>query len=211
MIVINFKNYKSGDDSLNLSKKIEKYLPRAIVAVPTSDIFLITSKTNLKVYAQHVDYKKTKKATGFVLPENVKKEGAKGTLLNHSEHRIPLKIIKNTVQRCNELKIKTIVCAKNINETKKIIKLNPFAIAIEDPKLVGTGKSITQYKSKLVLEFSKLLKGRKIKPLCGAGISSANDISEAYKLGCKGVLIASAIVNVNKPDRLLGEIGGLRK
>ena len=90
-------------------------------------------------------------------------------------------------------------------------KLKPYAIAFEDPKLVGSGKSITSYNAKNVLKFSKLLKSTKIIPLCGAGISSLDDIKESKKLGCKGVLISSSIAKVNKPDKLLKDIAGIRK
>lgn len=34
MIIVNFKNYKTGKNVLELAKKIEKHLPKAIVAVP---------------------------------------------------------------------------------------------------------------------------------------------------------------------------------
>ena len=92
-----------------------------------------------------------------------------------------------------------------------IKKLAPYAIAFEDPKLVGSGKSITQYRSSDVKKFAELFKNSKIIPLCGAGINSADDAKEAYALGCKGVLIASAIANVNKPEKLLKEIAEIER
>ncbi len=197
MIVINFKNYVSGKKALKLAKKIEKYIPNAIVAVANADIELIKNNTKLKVYSEYIDNKNT--------PEAVKNAGAVGSLLNHSSHRIFFSNIKKTIRRCNKIGLKLIVCASSINEARKIMKLKPYAIAFEDPKLIGTGKSITKYKADDVKKFTEMLKGKGIIPLCGAGISSKEDIIEAKRLGCKGVLISSAIANARN-DKLLREL-----
>lgn len=207
MIIINYKNYVSGKKALELSRKIKRYLPKAIVCAPSSDISSISSKTKLKVYAQHVDYQDLGKSTGFDIPEDLKKAGASGSLLNHSEHPVSLKVIEKTIKRCNG-KLKLIVCVKNLNIAKKILKrrLKPYAIAFEDPKLISSGKSITKYDSKSVSEFSKLVKKTKVIPICGAGISSVDDILEAKELGCKGVLVSSAIAKNKNPSLLLSKI-----
>jgi len=206
MIIINFKNYKTGDEVLKLAKKIEKYLPKAIVAVPSLNIKEISEKTKLKVYAQHISYDRSKKSTGYLIPKAIKSYGATGTLLNHSEHKIKLDEIKKTMKECKKQKLKVVLCAGSLIEAKKVKKLKPIAIAFEDPKLIGTGKSITKYNSKGIIDFVKILKGTKIIPLCGAGINSKEDIIEAKKLGCKGVLIASAIANSKNPEKFLKEV-----
>ena len=50
------------------------------------------------------------------------------------------------------------------------------------------------------------MKKTKILPLCGAGISTAEDVKEAYNLGCKGVLISSAIAKSKNPIQLLKQL-----
>ena len=210
MIVINFKNYKFGSQALKLAKKIQKYLPQAIIAIPSTEISPIAKKTRLKIYAQHVSPYKKGRATCFDLPQAIKIAGASGTLLNHSEHKISMKEIKEAINICHSLSLKTIVCTSNLQETKKILPMHPYAIAFEDPKLVGSGKSITKYKSKDVAKFSLLLKKTKIISLCGAGISSAKDINQARLLGCNGILISSAIANVKNPSFLLKQIASLK-
>lgn len=206
MILINFKNYITGKGALNLAKTIQKYLPNAVVAVPALDIQQIARKTKLTVIAQHVSCFHKGRATGFIVPEFAKQDGAKGSLLNHSEHQLKFDQIKKTINESNKIGLKMVLCASNLNEVKKFIKLKPYAIAFEDKKLVGSGKSITEYKTKDVEQFVKLLKNKKIVPLCGAGISSAQDVKAAKMLGCKGVLIASAITNSKNPKSLLKEI-----
>ena len=101
MIVINFKNYKLGNKALDLAKKIQKYLPQAIIAIPSTEISPIAKKTRLKIYAQHVSPYKKGRATGFDLPQAIKIAGASGTLLNHSEHKISMKEIKEAINICN--------------------------------------------------------------------------------------------------------------
>lgn len=206
LIVINFKNYKTGKQVLELAKKIEKYIPKAIVTVPAVNIKEIAEKTKLKVYAQHVSPFRKGSATGYVIPDAVKAAGAFGTLLNHSEHKIINSKLKEIVELSKKAKLKLIICTSNINEVRKIKSLKPYAIAFESPELISTGKSITKYNPKAIKEFVSVLKGTKIIPLCGAGINSARDVLEAEKLGCKGVLIASAIANSKNPEKVLNEI-----
>ena len=200
MIVINFKNYAFGKKGLKLAKKIGKYLPDAYVAVPATDIKSVVSKTDLKVLAEHVDYFEKGGTTGFVIPEDVKASGAIGTLLNHSEHRLREETIKKTMKRLEEVDLKTILCVESVKEAKKYKKLKPWAMAFEDPELIGTGRSITDYKADEVKNFVKELKRTKIIPLCGAGINKVEDFIVSRDLGCRGVLIASAIVNVSLMD-----------
>lgn len=206
MIIINFKNYKSGVKVLELAKKIEKYLPNAIVAVPAINLKEIVEKTKLKAYAQHLDHGASDKTTGFTVPKSVKSIGVKGTLLNHSEHRLKEDVIEKTIKAINKSKLKIILCIKSVKEAKKYKKFNVFAMAFEDSKLIGTGKSITKYNTNKLKKFVSLLKNAKTIPLCGSGISSKEDYLEALRLGYKGVLISSAIANSRNPGKLLKEI-----
>ncbi len=209
MIVINLKTYKQGKEVLKIVRTIQKYSPKSIIAVQPNDIDKIFSvfKRKIKIYSQHVDYaKKSGRDTGFILPETIKKDGAKGSLLNHSEHPVSLKAIKETINQCNKLKLKLIVCSSDLKQIKEIKKLNPYSIAFEDSKLIETKKSITKYNVKDLKKFILLLKKTKIIPLCGAGISSRKDVVEAKKLGCKGVLISSIVAKSKNPKKFLKEM-----
>ena len=203
MIIINFKNYKTGNQVLNLAKKIQKYSKKIIVAVPCVNLKEVSGETNLKVYAQHVNSKTGPRDTGFTTAKSVRDSGVSGTLLNHSEHPVYFDILKKTISECKKYKLKTIVCTGSIYEAKKIMKLKPDAIAYEDPKLIATGKSITKYKPKSIIKFVKIFKNKNIMPLCGAGISTIKDCKKAWELGCMGVIISSAVVNSKNPDKIL--------
>jgi triosephosphate isomerase len=209
MIVINFKNYTSGVKTIELAKLIRKYLPKSIICPPMLDTKCVAKQLKKGVFMQHTDYKKGR-ASGYVLPEYLKEYKIEGTLLNHSEHRIPYGVIKKTLLECKKIGLKVILCAGTLGEVKKFLPLKPWAIALEDKKLIGTGKSITEYNSKAVREFGKLMKGSRILGLCGAGVSDENDVLEAKKLGCDGVLIASAIAKNKNPAGLLRKLGKVK-
>jgi triosephosphate isomerase len=203
MIIVNTKNYKKGDELLKLCKLIESYDVHTIVSVPAPEIYRIAAKTALNVYAQHCDSIQNEKSTGHISAFAIRTAGGSGTLINHSEKKLSLENIKEIITQCKEAHIVSIVCAQSIAEVDKIAQFKPSAIAFEDPQLVSTGKPITAYRQHDILNFVKKLKGKPIVPLCGAGITSAKDVESAYKLGCKGVLIASAIANNKYPQELL--------
>ena len=200
MLIINFKNYKTGKEVLNFTKNIDNKC--IIVAVPFLNIKEVAKNTKLIVYAQHVDNKIGDRNTGFLTPKSVKDAGAIGTLLNHSEHQLSLKKIEQTVIECKKQKLNVIICTDDLNQVSALIKLKPFAIAYEDPKLIATKNSITNYPIK-ILKFVKLLSKTRIFPLCGAGINTGNDVESAIILGCKGVLISSAIMKSKNPKNLI--------
>jgi triosephosphate isomerase len=191
MIIINFKNYVSGKKAADLSKRVERYLGKSAIVCPAMrDIEEVSGKVRLKVYSQYVE-------KDFV---------AKGSLLNHSDHRITAGKIGEVIKK-GRGKIRIILCVKNVGEAKKYRELKPWAIAFEDEKLIGSGKSITTYQTEAVKGFVSILKGSGVIPLCGAGISSVGDVLESKRLGCKGVLIASAIVkDVKKGEKFLKEL-----
>lgn len=206
MIIINFKNYKRGKAALELARTIFLYSNQATLAVAAPDLKDIALNTELEVYAQHTDYHEPGKSTGYIIPETLQENGAKGTLLNHSEHPLPFAIIKKTVKRCNERNLKVIICAKNLTQVKRFKSLNPYAIAFEDPKLIASGKSVVSQSPAVIQKFVKILDDTNIIPLCGAGISGADDIKKAYSLGCKGILISSAVADTHNPEQILKEI-----
>lgn len=206
MFVINLKNYKIGKEIIDLIRKLEVYYPKVIVAVPAiemRDSIRSVNNPSMEIIAQHVDYHEAGKSTGHIVPEALVNAGIKTSLLNHSEHRVTLPVIKKTVKRCNELGVKLIVCAENVKEAKELMKLNPYAIAFEDKKLISTGKSITSHNADELKKFVELFAGSKIIPLCGAGISTGEDVAQAIIIGCKGVLLASAVANSQAPEKFL--------
>ncbi|MGK0209023.1 MAG: triosephosphate isomerase [Patescibacteria group bacterium] len=206
MIVINTKTYLREKQTKALVKAAEKIKTKTIICLQATHLhFAKTSKTD--IFAQHIDAIKPERNTGYITANSIKDEKAKGSLLNHSEHPISLQEIKRTLQISNKLKLKVIICTSTIKQAKEILKLKPYAIAFEDPKLIATGKSILKHNPKDLNIFINLFtKKSKTIPLCGAGISTKEDIEEAKKIGCKGVLISSAITKAKNPEKVLEKL-----
>jgi len=197
IIIINTKNYVYGKDL----EKLMSNITNAMVAVPATEL-------KLGRLAQHVDLV-DKQSTGYITPEAIKSVGAYGTLLNHSEHKLEFDVLKKTIVKCKKLRLATIVCGSTIEECVKIAKLEPDIVAYEDPKLIGKGRAISIADPASVQNFVKEVRKvtRRVKLLCGAGISTKRDIQKAKELGCHGVLLSSAIVKAKtkaKIDEIIG-------
>jgi len=203
LIVINLKTYQQGENVIKLAKIIQKVNKNILLGAQAADIYELSKKTKLRVYSQHVDYFIPGRNTGFILPESVKKDGAIGTFLNHSEHRIPFKVIKETVARCKKLNLRLMIFAKNLEEAKKIEKLKPDYIILEPPELIAGKISISEAKPELIAKISRALKS---KFLVGAGIHSNKDLKIAMKLGASGIALSSAITTAKNPKKVLKEL-----
>ncbi|MCX6748590.1 MAG: triose-phosphate isomerase [Candidatus Pacearchaeota archaeon] len=203
ILAINFKTYKQGKAVLKLAKAIESVNMNSIVGVQATDIKELSGKTRLKVYCQHVDYFLPGRETGFVLPEAVKKDGAVGTFINHSEHKLSFPALKKTIERCKHIGLKTLVFASSIEEAKKIEKFKPKYIAFEPPELVAGKISVSKAKPGLI---SKLNRQLKMKFLVGAGIHTKEDVKTALKLGASGVVLSSVITKSRNPKKKLREL-----
>jgi len=203
IVIINFKTYKQGKAVLKLAKDISKIDKKVILGVQAEDIYEISKKVKNPIYSQHVDYFKPGRYTGYILPEAIKKDKAKGSFLNHSEHRISFSVLKKTIKRCKKIKLKTIVFAENLKEAQKIERLEPDYLIIEPSELVGGKKSVTKAKPELITNIKKKLK---TKFLVGAGIKTNEDVKIAMKLGASGVAISSAITKAKNPGKKLREL-----
>ena len=201
MFIINFKNYEeiSGAKALKLAKiaeKISKKYRIKIAVAPPQHLLTEIARCDISVLAQHLDTANVGSTTGFMVPEIVKKSLVKGSLINHSEHRIPAKQIRELVLRLKKLGMISIVCVKDVSEARKYAKLNPDYIAIEPPELIGTGKAVSKERPEVITRSVSAVKQARnsTKLLCGAGIISGEDVAKAIQLGAKGILVASGIV-----------------
>ncbi len=203
IIVINLKTYKQGRDVLRLVKVIEKIDKKIIIGVQATDVLEVRKAVRNVIYVQHVDYQEIGRNTGFILPEAVKVDGAKGAFLNHSEHRLDFKIIKKTIKRCKKVGLKTMVFAKDLKEGKKIRRLKPDYIIIEPPELVAGKVSVSKARPELIEKIAKKLKTRF---LIGAGIKNNEDVKIAMKLGASGIALSSAVTKAKNPTKVLREL-----
>lgn len=185
--------------------------PRPIsiaIAPQTIDLAAVTVSSETPVFSQHMDPINYGRNTGYVLPDAVAEAGAYGTLLNHSEHQIPLEQIEESIKRAKEVDLVTVVCADTVDTAKRIALLGPDAIAIEPPELIGSGISVSSAQPEIVSGSVTAVKSINpdVKVLCGAGITNGEDASAALDLGAKGILVASGVVKADDPYKALLEL-----
>lgn len=202
IVIVNFKTYpeSTGENAVKLAQLISEVSERsgvaAAVAPQAVDIARIAGKVRIPVLAQHVDPIKPGRHTGWISPEAAKAAGAAGTLVNHSEHKLPLDRVAEVLVRAKEAGLSTVACAADLEESKRIAELAPEVIAVEPPELIGTGIPVSKAKPEVVRDSVRAVKDVNpgIKVLCGAGITSGEDVARAIELGAEGVLIASGVV-----------------
>lgn len=212
MFIINCKNYEEVSRErikkfVKISEKIAKKYKVKIVIAPPHHLLSQISSSSIPIFAQHVDTSRIGSTTGFVVPELLKKSGIKGSLINHSEHRISSTDIKEIVTRLRSLKMISILCVRNVMEAKKYAKLNPDYIAIEPPELIGSGKAVSSERPDLIRKAALAVKSakNKTKLLCGAGIVSGQDVQKAIELGSVGILVASGVVKSKDWNKIIEE------
>lgn len=219
MIIVNFKTYleSTGQNALQLAKQAEKAAKETgaciVVAPQPADLKTIAQSVDVPVFAQHIDPIKPGNSTGHILAESVKEAGAVGTLINHSERQLRLIDIDATIALCKQQGLTSCVCANNPSVSAAIAAMQPDITSVEPPELIGTGISVSKAKPEIVTDTVKLVHqvNPKMMILCGAGISTADDVAIALKLGTQGVLVASGIVKAKDPYSVLCAFGEATK
>lgn len=209
MIFVNFKTYPegTGEAAVKLARICaEVGVEIGVIIIPAVqavDIWRLKD-SGFAVWAQHIDDIEYGPNTGQTLPEAVMAAGAKGTLLNHSENKLPVEVIGSLVKRVKSLKLKVLVCAESINEGKEIAKLGPDFLAYEPPELIGGDVSVSAAKPEIIRDFVGEV--RPIPVLVGAGIHTQEDVKKALALGVEGILVSSGVVLANDPKEKLLEL-----
>jgi triosephosphate isomerase len=199
----------TGKNAVELAKIAEKVSRETgvtiIVAPQFTDIEPVSKTVDISVFSQHVDSVKPGAHTGHVLAEALKSAGAEGTLVNHSERRVSLSTIAESVKLCAGADLRSLVCADTAEAGVEVAKTLPDMIAIEPPELIGTGVSISKARPELITESIKQIRkiNRDVRILCGAGVTTAEDVSKALQLGAEGVLVASGVVKNKDPRAVL--------
>ena len=218
IVILNYKTYleSSGINALELAHDLESAASESgitMVAAPqAADIYRISEETSLPIFAQHIDPIAPGGHTGSNLINTLIEAGISGSLINHSENRMKLADIDEVIRLCKENDIESCVCTNNIETSKAVAALGPVAVAVEPPELIGTGIPVSQAQPEVVEDSVKGVKSinKKVKVLCGAGITTGDDMKAAMDLGADGVLLASGIIKAESPkDALLDLVSKL--
>lgn len=202
ILIINMKVYQEvlGRRALELARvaeEVAKELGVSIaVAPPTTELRLVAENVEIPVLAQGADAVEPGARTGHVPLEFIRETGAKGVILNHSERRLLLNDLAWLVSRAKALGLETVVCAPDPYSSAAAAALQPTAVAVEPPELIGTGRAVSREKPDVIVKTVELVRSvnRDVAVITGAGIESGEDVRRAIELGTVGVLVASAIV-----------------
>jgi len=210
-IIVNFKTYleSTGARAIQLAKQAERASKETgaciVVAPQPMDLQKVAAEIDIPVFAQHIDPIKPGSSTGHILAEAVKEAGGVGTLINHSERQLRLIDIEATITLCREKGLISCVCANNPSVSAAVAAMKPDVTSMEPPELIGSGISVSKAQPEIISDTVSLV--HKVDPnmviLCGAGISTAEDVSKALELGTGGVLVASGIVKAKDPYSVL--------
>ncbi len=213
LLIINCKTY--GEHPALLMERIAKSAHEAqkntpkknveiIIAVPATDVYRIASLGIIKVYGEHIDPVEPGAHTGDITAEDLKDNGATGVIINHSEDPYDYQALKKAVKRAKEEGLTTIVCAKDPETAKKIVKTNPDYIAVEPPELIGGEVSVSTAKPEIITESKEAIKNKPL--IVGAGIKNSEDVKKAISLGAIGVLVASGVALAKDPEKAIKEL-----
>ena len=184
-----------------------------MLAPPQPSLSAVIQNVKLPVICQHVDDSQVGSTTGFFVPEIAKSYGAVGSLINHSEHRLNNKSIRNIIERLHQLNMSSVVCAQTAQEVAELADLSPNFIAVEPPELIGSGKAVSKVNPLIIIDSLQALAKNSMstKMICGAGITDKSDVISALELGAEGILVASSVVKAKSWSEKLYDLASAFK
>ena len=217
IIILNYKTYteSTGKNALQLSKYVQEASEETginmVIAPQAVDLYPIIKQVDIPVYSQHMDAITPGGHTGSTLPEAIKETGATGSLINHSEQRLTIADIETVVEKTKELELTSVLCTNNVQTSVAAATFNPDYIAIEPPELIGTGIPVSQANPEIVENTVNQIHNinKETKVLCGAGITTGEDMKAALELGTHGVLLASGIIKAKDQKQALLDLVSL--
>lgn len=211
ILAINLKSYaEAAPRTLEICRiAAELGSERARIVVCPQAFYLSEAAKLCETWAEHVDPVEASRETGYLPVEVARLAGARGSLVNHSEHRLDDEQIGRTVEMLRERGMTSLVCARDDTEAARLAGLKPDIVAVEPPELIGGEVSVSSADPGLIERSVSAVKS--VSPdtlvLVGAGVRTADDIRTALEIGADGVLLASEVAKAEDPratiERLL--------
>ncbi|MDA0715585.1 MAG: triose-phosphate isomerase [archaeon] len=212
LIVVNFKTYDSasGERAIELAKAMRDadHSKATFVAVVSAFDLCETAKLGgVEVWSQHLDPVGQGGYTGWLEPNTAIERGARGTIINHAEHKVDLGHVEQLLSMLPD-GFPVCACAADVEEAKALAILNPDFIAVEPPELIGGDISVTTADPQIVTDTVNAVKSvnPNVRILCGAGVKNGEDVAKAIELGSEGVLLASGVTKSGHPSVVLADL-----
>lgn len=211
LFLLNLKSYPGavGPGALRLGRMLERAGRDAGVAVAiapaSADVGRLAEELRIPVLAQHADPVEAGAQTGAMVPEALHAAGAAGSLVNHSERRLPVAVVAAIVKRLVAVGLVPVVCARDVPDARRLARILPPYLAVEPPELIGGRRSVSTARPEVisgtVAAVARIAPGTRV--LCGAGVHDAHDVAKALALGSEGVLVSSAVARAASPSAAL--------
>ena len=212
LIVVNFKTYQEAHgvaaEELAVIMQDLETNARMVAVVSAFDLSSVVSAApNLEVWTQHLDPINFGSNTGWLHPNTAVCRGAKGTLINHAEHKVSIEHIAMLLDSVPE-DFTVCACAADIEEARALSALEPNYVAVEPPELIGGEISVTTADPEIVSGTAAAIReiSESVGILCGAGVKNGDDVFGAINLGTSGVLLASGVTKVDDPRSALNDL-----
>ena len=212
LIVVNFKTYQEAHgvaaEELAVIMQDLETNARMVAVVSAFDLSSVVSAApNLEVWTQHLDPINFGSNTGWLHPDTAVCRGAKGTLINHAEHKVSIEHIAMLLDSVPE-DFTVCACAADIEEARALSALEPNYVAVEPPELIGGEISVTTADPEIVSGTAAAIReiSESVGILCGAGVKNGDDVFAAINLGTSGVLLASGVTKVSDPISALNDL-----
>jgi len=208
-VLVNLKAYPCDPVAVaNAAHEVAEASGVRIAIAPQAAHLSAVAATGVETWAQHVSPVAHGSHTGSTLAEAAADAGAVGTLLNHSENRLKLADVDGSLDAAGRVDFETIVCANNPAQIGAAAALGPDAVAVEPPELIGTGTPVSKADPDVVRDAvdAAAAVDDSVDVLCGAGISTGEDLVAARDLGADGVLLASGVAKADDPRAALEDL-----
>jgi len=214
LFLLNLKSYPGhlGPGAVRIAQLLES-VGREVgvataIAPPLADLAHVATAVSIPVLAQHVDPGDAGARTGYVPVESIAAAGARGSLVNHSEHPMSMPDIEDAVRRLSEHRLAAVVCAADVPAARRLAATHPPYLAVEPPELIGGNRSVSTARPEVVsgtvAAVHSVSAGTQV--LCGAGVHDRRDVARALDLGAEGVLVASAVTRSPDAERAIREL-----
>ncbi|CAC11458.1 triosephosphate isomerase related protein [Thermoplasma acidophilum] len=208
--IVNLKTYREATGA-NFTRFMEKFEPvqgkfELIFSPSLLDLEKAAKCGKFRFFAQHVDAEPYGAYTGHVPMDMMIDLGITGSILNHSERRLPRDTIINTLKKASKLDFTIVLCVENAEEAKYFREYEPDFIAYEPRDLIGGDVSVSTAKPEIIEDIVKIYEGTGTSVLVGAGIKTGEDVRRSIGLGARGILVASGVVKSADPTKSLNSL-----
>lgn len=214
LFLLNLKSYPGhlGAGAIRTAELLER-LGREIgvataIAPPVPDLARVAGSVAMPVIAQHVDPGDAGARTGYVPVAAIEAAGARGSLVNHSEHPMEIVDVKEAVARLSSRGLVAVVCAADIPRARRLAETHAPYLAVEPPELIGGDCAVSTARPEVVSGTVEAVHA--VSPatrvLCGAGVHDRHDVARALELGAEGVLVASAVTRARDVEKAIREL-----